>query len=203
MVFRFEQAEMTRRSARTLRAKGRSRLSCVLAGGILAAALSGAACHSASNGPSSSRAAQIPPATDSQRPNDNVAAVGEAIGIGAGGGTVSVKAVEDNIDAGRLFAAPRGRRYFATQVRACAGATERSVMFEPDYFSVQLADHTVYDAAPVGVKKPELHGGAIPPAGCLEGWVTFAIPKTGVVSTVSYDGSRQVKWSLGPTPPKP
>src|SRR5581483_5572295 len=193
---------MTARSPRTLRVYARSRRGCVLAGGILVAALSGAACHSASNG-SPSRAAQILSATDSQRPNDNVAAVGEAIGIGAGGGTVSIQAVEDNIDAGRLFAAPRGRRYFAAQVRACAGQSERGVMFEPDYFSVQLADHTVYDAAPVGVKKPELHGGAIPPAGCLEGWVTFAIPKAGVVSTVIYDGSRQVKWSLGPTPPKP
>ena len=124
--------------------------------------------------------------------------VGSPVRLGEAGGSVSVAAVEDDVDPGRLFAPPRGRHYFAAQVKGCAGPTERGVSFAPEYFSVQLADHTVYDGI-AGVKKPALSGGTIPAGQCLDGWVTFTIPKGQAAIAVVYDGSRQQRWSLTPT----
>jgi hypothetical protein len=131
------------------------------------------------------------------------AAIKEAVPVGGAGGTVAVTGTDDDVDPGRLFAPPRGRRYFAAEVRGCAGPTERGVMFQPDYFSVQVADHTVYDAERVSVKKPDLHGGPIPPGGCLDGWLTFVVPRSQPALAVIYDGSHRVTWSVTPPPAKP
>jgi hypothetical protein len=121
--------------------------------------------------------------------------VGDHVPLGDAGGSVTVQAVETGIDPGRLFAPPRGRQYFAAQVKGCAGPIEHGLTFEADYFSVRLADHTVYNGTE-GVKKPALAGGTIPPGGCLDGWVTFTIPKGQPPLAVVYDGSRQVTWIL-------
>ena len=114
--------------------------------------------------------------------------VGDRVLVGDAGGSVTVAAVEVDVDVGRLFAQPRGRQYFAAQVEGCAGPSEHGVSFEADYFSVQLADRTVHGGV-AGVKKPALAGGTIPAGGCVDGWVTFTIPKGQPPVTVLYDGS--------------
>lgn len=125
--------------------------------------------------------------------------VGDRVALGTAGGSVRLMAVEADVDAGRLYAPPRGSQYFAVQVEGCAGPGEAAVAFKPDYFSVELADHTVRDAGP-SMKKPDLRGGPIPSGHCLDGWVTFVIPRHQDVVTVVYDGSQSVHWALATTP---
>lgn len=131
-------------------------------------------------------------ASGSTRP-DRV--VGDRVPLGEAGGSVRVAAVETGIDAGRLFAPPRGREYVAARVEGCAGPAEHGVSFEPEYFSIRLADHTVFEGA-AGAKKPALAGGAIPAGGCLDGWVTFTVPTGRPPIAVIYDGSERVQWSV-------
>ncbi|MEW6155191.1 MAG: hypothetical protein AB1673_14585 [Actinomycetota bacterium] len=121
--------------------------------------------------------------------------VGDHVPLGDAGGSVTVQATETGIDPGRLFAPPRGRQYFAAKVKGCAGSTEHDITFEADYFSIRLADHTVYPGAE-GVKKPALPGGTIPPGGCLDGWITFTIPTGQPPLAIIYDGSLPVTWTL-------
>jgi hypothetical protein len=123
------------------------------------------------------------------------ATIGTRIPFGSAGGSITVTAVETDVDAGRLFIPPRGRRFFAAQVKSCAGPAEHGLSFAPDYFSVQLADHSTYPGAE-GAKQPALPPSVLPPGGCLDGWVTFTIPKNPAPLTVVYNGSRQATWSL-------
>ena len=165
-----------------------------LGGMLLASLVVGGACHSpstvaiAAKGP-----ARTPPGQDG--PSAAIRAVGDRVALGVAGGSVGVTAVERHVDAGRLFPPPRGDDYFAAHVEGCAAPTESAVLFKPEYFGVQLADRTVHDAGP-GMKKPDLRGGPIPAGRCLDGWVTFAIPKDQNPVAVVYDGSEQIHWAL-------
>lgn len=123
--------------------------------------------------------------------------VGDTVPLGDAGGSVTVSAVEADVNAGRLFAAGRGKEYFAAEVKGCSGPTERGLSFEPWYFILQMTDKTVYDPG-LGIKRPELRGGEVPAGGCLAGWVTFAIPEDAEPAFVVYEGSRQVKWRVPP-----
>lgn len=125
----------------------------------------------ASHGPTRNTAAAT--ATQAPAPVANPV-VGDTVPVGEAGGSVTVSAVEANVQAGRLFAPPAGRQYFAAQVRGCSGPTEEGLDLRPEYFSLQLADPTVREAGP-GMK--ELSGGTVPAGGCREGWVTFTIPR--------------------------
>ena len=126
--------------------------------------------------------------------------VGDTVRLGSG--SVAVEAVEANVQAGRLFSPPRGREYYAVQVRGCAGPREEGLEFRPEYFSLQLADHTVYEAGP-GMKKLELTGGTVPAGGCVWGWVTFLIPEDGQPIAVVYEGSQPLRWAVPPPKAKP
>jgi hypothetical protein len=142
-----------------------------------------------------------PPGTTTAPPaggdlGDRAHAIGESAALG--GGSVAVVAVEDNVDAGRLFAPPRGTRYLAVDVRACAGPKEIGVNFRPEYFAVRLTDHTEHDADR-GVKKPALRPSVLPPGGCTDGWVSFVVPTGATLNAVVYHGSNDVTW----TPTKP
>jgi hypothetical protein len=123
--------------------------------------------------------------------------VGQTVPLGSAGGSVTVSAVEAEVNAGRLFAAKRGHEYYAAEVKACSGPTEKGLSFEPDFFILQMADKTVYDPG-LGIKRPELRGGEVPAGGCLEGWITFMIPNDAEPAFVVYDGSRLVKWQVPP-----
>jgi hypothetical protein len=130
-------------------------------------------------------------------------AIGDTVSLGHG--SVTVVAVEDNVDAGRLFAPPRGSRYVAAEVRGCAGPTEAGVAFHAAYFALRLADHTEHDGDP-GVKKPALRSDTIHPGGCSDGWVSFVVPIRATASAVVYHGSDDVTWTLpgsSKSPPKP
>ena len=115
--------------------------------------------------------------------------------IPAGAGTVAVLATDRFGSAGRLFSPPRGREYFAAEVKACAGPKERGLSFAPAYFLLEMADRTVADTT-LGIKRPELRAGEVPAGGCLAGWVTFVIPQEAEPAFVVYDGSERLKWRV-------
>ncbi len=126
--------------------------------------------------------------------------VGDAVPVGEGG-TVTVSATEAHVNAGRLFPAGKGMDYYAAQAKACSGPSEQGLSFRPQYFTLEMADKTVRDAG-LGVKKPDLRGGELPPGGCLDGWVTFVIPEKSQPAYVVYDGSEQLKWAIPAESPK-
>ena len=167
--------------------------------GLALAALAGG-CRSTGDRLASQRAVStaVPP-TGGDSPA-RAHSIVEAVGLG--GGSVAVVAVEDNVDAGRLFAPPRGTRYLAVEVRGCAGPKEAGVNFRPEYFSVRLLDHTEHDADQ-GVKKPALRPGTIPPGGCSDGWVSFIVPARAKPSAFVYHGSDDVTWTAGGPPTGP
>lgn len=127
------------------------------------------------------------------RPPDPV--VGDVIPAGAG--NVAVLATDRFGSAGRLFDPPRGRDYYAAEVKACSGPKEKGLSFAPGYFLLEMADKTVADAG-LGIKRPELRAGEVPAGGCLSGWVTFTIPEKAEPAFVVYDGSERVKWRIVP-----
>jgi hypothetical protein len=172
------------------------RLSRQVASGLALAALA-VGCGSAGESLTSRRAVSMAALSPSGDRLGRAHAVGEAVGLG--GGSVAVVAMEDNVDAGRLFAPPRGTRYLAAEVRGCAGPHEVGVNFRPEYFSVRLADHTEHDGDR-GVKKPALRPGTIPQGGCSDGWVSFVIPARATPSAVVYHGSDDVTWTPGGPP---
>jgi hypothetical protein len=160
--------------------------------GLVLAALAGGC------GSTSARLASRSTATTASQPagadgRGTTHGVGDTVALG--GGSVAVVAVEDNVDPGRLFAPPRGSRYFAAEVRGCAGPTETGVKFRPEFFSLRLADHTEHDGEQ-GAKKPALPPGTIPPGGCSDGWITFVIPAHATPDTVIYHGSADVTWTM-------
>src|SRR2546423_7915414 len=84
-------------------------------GRSLAVVLLLAGCHR-SGGPASmtSGTRGVTPTTAGAEGRDHV--VGDRVAVGAAGGTLAVAAVERNVDAGHLFAAPHGLAYFAAHV---------------------------------------------------------------------------------------
>jgi|GEM_PF-5243271 len=122
-------------------------------------------------------------------------AVGDRVDVGSDGGSVTVMAVEDDVSAGRLFGAGPDQRYFAAQVKGCAGPQEKNILFDPAWFMVRLDDGTMRDHGP-GAKKPELEGGPVPAGKCLSGWVTFTVPDGAYVTGVVYDGSSRLLWTV-------
>jgi len=122
-------------------------------------------------------------------------AVGDKVAVGSDGGSVSVLAVEDSVSAGQLFGAGPGQKYFAAQVKGCAGPDEKNILFDPGWFMVRLDDGTMRDHGP-GAKKPELDGGPVPAGRCLSGWVTFTVPEHAYATGVVYDGSSRLIWSV-------
>jgi hypothetical protein len=171
---------------------------------LLVPALLGAGCAKgtsgevAANGPVPEAPAAAPRPSARPAPPQNPV-VGDTVPVGSG--SVVVREVEAKVQAGRLFNPPAGRQYFAASVRGCAGPKEDGLEFRPEYFSLQLADHTVHDAG-LGMKKPELIGASVPAGGCLGGWVTFTIPEDGQPIFVTYEGSQAVRWAV-PPPLKP
>lgn len=121
--------------------------------------------------------------------------VGDKVDVGSDGGSVTVMAVEDNVSAGRLFGAGPGQKYFAAEVKGCAGPHEKTIVFDPAWFMVRLDDGTMRDHGP-GAKKPELDGGPVPAGRCLSGWVTFAVPDGAYATGVVYDGSSRLIWTV-------
>jgi hypothetical protein len=132
------------------------------------------------------------------RPPDPV--VGDAIPTGAG--SVAVLATDRFGSAGRLFNPPRGKEYFAAEVKACSGPRERGLSFAPGYFLLEMTDTTVADPT-LGIKRPELRAGEVPAGGYLAGWVTFVIPEQAEPAFVVYDGSERLKWRIVPATAKP
>lgn len=122
-------------------------------------------------------------------------AVGDTVAVGDAGGSVAVLATEADVNAGALFAAGRGKEYFAVQVRGCSGPTERGLSFEAGYFLLEMTDHSFANST-LPIKRPQLDGGEVPAGGCLEGWVTFTIPKKAKPAFVLYDGSNRLKWRI-------
>lgn len=169
---------------------------------VLASALLGAGCAKgtsrevAANAQVPDASAAAPKTTTRPAPAQG-SVVGDTVPIG--GGSVAVKEVEADVQAGRLFNPPAGRQYFAASVRGCAGPKEHGLEFRPEFFTLQLSDRTVHEAGP-GMKKPELIGATMPAGGCLGGWVTFVIPEDGQPISVTYEGSQPVKWAV---PAKP
>ncbi len=143
------------------------------------------------SGPSTSPARSAPIAP----PLDPV--VGDVVPAGDEGGSVTVRAVEADVNAGRLFASPKGKQYYAAQVEGCAGPAERGLSFDDSYFLLEMADKTVFDHG-LPVKKPDLLGGELPAGGCLDGWVTFVVPDDAEPANVVYDGSNRIKWRIPP-----
>jgi hypothetical protein len=122
-------------------------------------------------------------------------AVGDKVDVGSDGGSVTVMAVEDNVSAGQLFGAGPDQKYFAAQVKGCAGPHEKNILFDPAWFMVRLDDGTMRDHGP-GAKKPELEGGPVPAGRCLSGWVTFTLPEHAYATGVLYDGSSRLVWTV-------
>jgi hypothetical protein len=121
--------------------------------------------------------------------------VGDKVDVGSDGGSVTVMAVEDNVSAGRLFGAGPGQKYFAAEVKGCAGPHEKDIVFDPGWFMVRLDDGTMRDHGP-GAMKPELDGGPVPAGRCLSGWVTFTVPEGAYATGVVYDGSSRLVWTV-------
>jgi len=121
--------------------------------------------------------------------------VGDKVDVGSDGGSVAVLAVEDNVSAGRLFGAGPGQKYWAAEVKGCAGPHEKNIVFDPAWFMVRLDDGTMRDHGP-GAKKPELDGGPVPAGKCLSGWVTFTVPDGAYATGVLYDGSSRLVWTV-------
>lgn len=121
--------------------------------------------------------------------------VGEKVKVGSDGGSVTVSAVEDNINPGRLFGAGEGMKYIAVEVRGCSGPNEKNLTFQPSYFLLRLDDGTVHDPGP-GVKKPSLDGGKMLPGKCLSGWVTYTVREGSLATAVIYDGSSRLTWTV-------
>jgi len=134
------------------------------------------------------------PAPAGQAPKADPA-VGDKVDVGSDGGSVTVMAVEDNVSAGQLFGAGPGQKYFAAQVKGCAGPHEKNILFDPAWFMVRLDDGTMRDHGP-GAKKPELQGGPVPAGKCLSGWVTFTLPEHAYATGVLYDGSSRLIWTV-------
>ncbi|MGH8991493.1 MAG: hypothetical protein ACRDYV_13870 [Acidimicrobiia bacterium] len=163
-------------------------------GMAVAVSLAGAACGAGTPAevaaPVVEKAVSEAPAVPA-RPLDPV--VGDTVPAGAG--SVAVLATDRFGSAGRLFNPPKGREYYAAEVKACSGAHERGLSFAPGYFLLEMADKTVADAS-LGIKRPELRAGEIPAGGCLVGWVTFTIPEEAEPAFVVYDG--RLKWRVPP-----
>lgn len=121
--------------------------------------------------------------------------VGDKVDVGSDGGSVAVMAVEDNVSAGRLFGAGPDQKYWAAEVKGCAGPHEKNIVFDPTWFMVRLDDGTMRDHGP-GAKKPELEGGPVPAGKCLSGWVTFTLPDGAYATGVLYDGSSRLVWTV-------
>lgn len=117
--------------------------------------------------------------------------------IPAGAGSVAVLATDRFGSAGRLFNPPRGREYYAAEVKACSGRNEKGLSFAPGYFLLEMADKTVADPT-LGIKRPELRAAEVPAGGCSSGWVTFTIPEKAEPAFVVYDGSERLKWRIPP-----
>jgi hypothetical protein len=122
--------------------------------------------------------------------------------IPAGAGSVAVLSTDRFGSAGRLFNPPRGREYYAAEVKACSGPKEKGLSFAPGYFLLEMADKTVADPT-LGIKRPELRAGEVPPGGCLSGWVTFTIAEEAEPAFVAYDGSERLKWRIPAPATKP
>ncbi|HYH52161.1 MAG TPA: DUF4352 domain-containing protein [Acidimicrobiia bacterium] len=119
--------------------------------------------------------------------------VGDKVPMGEG--SVTVSAVEDNVNAGRLFGAGKGFKYIAAEVKGCSGPNEKNITFEPAYFLLRLDDGTIRDPG-IDAKKPSLDGGTVPPGKCLSGWVTFTVPEGALPTGVIYDGSVRTTWTV-------
>ncbi|MGH9035221.1 MAG: hypothetical protein ACRD0O_05600, partial [Acidimicrobiia bacterium] len=72
---------------------------------------------------------------------------------------------------------------------------EQGLSFAPGYFLLEMADTTVADPT-LGIKRPELRSGVVPPGGCLAGWVTFTIAEEAEPAFVAYDGSQRLTWRI-------
>jgi len=140
----------------------------------------------------------VPAAPAPVQPADPV--VGDIVPAGAG--SVAVLSTDRFGSAGRLFNPPRGREYYAAEVKGCSGRNERGLTFSPGYFLLEMADKTVADPT-LGIKRPELRTGEVPAGGCLSGWVTFTIAEAAEPAFVVYDGSERLKWRIPPPATKP
>lgn len=177
----------------------------VLGGGVLAAGGSGPAQKVTAEGVTEKETApaatgqgfdlgSVRPAGADEAPVDKPdPVVGDRVVMGDG--SVTVSAVEDDVSAGRLFGAGDGFKYTAAEVKGCSGPNEKNITFEPAYFLLLLDDGTIRDPG-VGVKKPSLDGGTVPPGKCLSGWVTFTVPEGALATGVIYDGSVRTTWTV-------
>lgn len=121
--------------------------------------------------------------------------VGDKVPVGAG--SLAVLDVEDDVSAGRLFPADPGRRYYAVEVKGCAGTIEQDLSFEPEYFGLRVEGGSV-SVPTLGVKKPDLRGGVLSEGECLSGWITYSIPEKVKAVGVVYNGSTVLEWEIPP-----
>lgn len=122
--------------------------------------------------------------------------VGDVVAVGAGG-KLAVLDVEDDVNAGALFHPERGKRFFAVEVKGCAGRNEQGLSFEPEYFGLRLEGGSV-SVPSLGVKKPDLRGGALSQGSCLSGWITYSIPEKVKATGVVYNGASFFEWAIPP-----
>lgn len=122
--------------------------------------------------------------------------VGDVVPVGAGG-QLAVLDVEDDVNAGALFHPDRGKRYFAVEVKGCAGPNEEDLSFEPEYFGLRLEGGSV-TVPGLGVRKPDLRGGTLSDGSCLSGWITYSIPDKVEAIGVVYNGASFFEWEIPP-----
>jgi hypothetical protein len=122
--------------------------------------------------------------------------VGDVVTVGAGG-KVGVLDVEDDVNAGALFHPDKGKRYYAVEVKGCAGENESDLSFEPEYFGLRLEGGSV-SVPSLGVKKPDLRGGTLSEGKCLSGWITYEIPEKVKAIGVVYNGASFFEWGINP-----
>jgi hypothetical protein len=101
------------------------------------------------------------------------------------------------VNAGALFHPERGKRFYAVEVRGCAGRNEQDLAFEPEFFGLRLEGGSV-SVPSLGVRKPDLRGGTLAEGSCLSGWITYSIPEKLNAVGVVYNGASFFEWAIPP-----
>ncbi len=122
--------------------------------------------------------------------------VGDVVAVGAGG-KLAVLDAEDDVNAGALFHPERGKRFYAVEVKGCAGRNEQDLAFEPEFFGLRLEGGSV-SVPSLGVRKPDLRGGTLAEGSCLSGWITYSIPEKLNAVGVVYNGASFFEWAIPP-----
>lgn len=120
-----------------------------------------------------------------------VAAVGDTVTT-RDGNVVTLHSFEVPLDV-----APRdpARVYAAADVEACAGDDADDAGVAPQFFHVELRDHSAL--RPIQpVKQPALQPTELAPGRCARGWISFSLPRTLEPIVFALRSSSEVAWRL-------